>query len=290
MTATPRKGRLPAMMFYVGDWLKDPGLRAVSFAARGLWADMLCLMFDSPTRGVLRHPTGKAVSPEQIARMTGGSRDEVQGLLSELEECGVYSTTEDGAIFSRRMVRDEQARAERAARGAEFGHLGAEHGAKGAEFGHLGGRGKTRDNPGSNGGDSGGNSPPQEPGQNPLLSYSSSTSISSSVSGSIPPSGEEGDATASRRSRSRVFTPPTPSQVAEFCTQHNLSRVDQEAWFGHYIANGWKIGRNSMKSWEACLRTWDRRTTQQATTVPSRRSGGFRGDFLQDFAVEEVAT
>ncbi|QQR81232.1 MAG: hypothetical protein IPJ69_03595 [Deltaproteobacteria bacterium] len=101
--------KLPSFQFYPGDWLKDPSLRSVSYAARGLWTDMLCLMHESDRRGYLQL-NGKPVSLEQLARMTGGSTDEVSHLLQELKDSGVFSCTEHGMIYSRRFVRDEKKR------------------------------------------------------------------------------------------------------------------------------------------------------------------------------------
>jgi len=68
---------------------------------------MLCLMFECNRRGYLQHGTGKPFSHEQIARMVGCSVDELVGLLQELDDCGVFSRTEQGAIYSRRMAREE---------------------------------------------------------------------------------------------------------------------------------------------------------------------------------------
>ena len=39
-----QKKKRPAIMFYHGDWLKEPSLRKSSLAARGAWADLLMLM------------------------------------------------------------------------------------------------------------------------------------------------------------------------------------------------------------------------------------------------------
>lgn len=96
----------PAFQFYVGDWLSDVALRAVSSASRGLWIDMLCLMWQAPRRGYLQHANGHPFTQEQLARATGNSVDEVASMLQELEDCGVLSRSGDGAVFSRRMVRD----------------------------------------------------------------------------------------------------------------------------------------------------------------------------------------
>lgn len=102
--------KLPSLQFYPGDWLKDPKLRSVSLAARGLWMDMLCLMHENDRRGYLQLGSGKPVTAEHLARMTGCSPDDASRLLQELEDSGVYSRTEQDVIYNRRMVRDDQKR------------------------------------------------------------------------------------------------------------------------------------------------------------------------------------
>lgn len=99
----------PSFQFYPGDWLKDPALRSVSLASRGLWIDMLCLMHESDRRGYL-YLSGKPVTAEQLARMTGCSTDDASRQLQELSSSGVCSCTEHGVYYNRRMVRDEQKR------------------------------------------------------------------------------------------------------------------------------------------------------------------------------------
>jgi hypothetical protein len=51
------------------------------------------------------------------------------------------------------------------------------------------------------------------------------------------------------------FKPPTPEEVAAFCKER-YPNVNAEAWFAHYTANGWKVGRNPMKNWKAAVVTW----------------------------------
>lgn len=99
--------RLPFLKFYPNDWLAEPTVRVCSVAARGLWIDMLSLMHLSPRRGYLLAATGSPISPEHLARLTGCSADEVTRLLAELSSSGTCSCTDDGTIYSRRMVRDE---------------------------------------------------------------------------------------------------------------------------------------------------------------------------------------
>ncbi len=102
-------GKLPYFPFYHGDWMKDPNLRRCSRAARGMWADMLCLMMECESRGVFS-AGGVPWSDEEIAAASGGDIGEGLLLLHELLAKGVARRNDQGAIFSRRMVRDEQER------------------------------------------------------------------------------------------------------------------------------------------------------------------------------------
>jgi hypothetical protein len=113
----------PSFQFYPADWLRDPSLRACSLAARGLWMDMISYMHEARPYGHLTLPsvaedgckdTLRPILPNILARMVGGSANEVEGLLAELEAAGVFSRTQAGTIFSRRMVNDEKLREIRA--------------------------------------------------------------------------------------------------------------------------------------------------------------------------------
>ena len=102
--------KAPAFQFYTGDWMKDPCVRALCAEGRGLWIDMLCLMWDSPKKGCLCAPNGNAFSNAHVTRMTGIPEGRVVTLINEMEEIGVFSRGDDGVIFCRRMVRDEENR------------------------------------------------------------------------------------------------------------------------------------------------------------------------------------
>ena len=125
----------PAFQFYPSDWRTDPGLRLCSIAARGLWIEMLCLMHEGEPYGHLT-VQGRQISSDMLARLVGEPPASVKKWLKELEENDVFSLSEEGVIFSRRMVRDEEVRERRAA----GGEAGASHGKKGASHGVKGGR------------------------------------------------------------------------------------------------------------------------------------------------------
>ena len=115
--------KLPAIMFYPGDWMKDPALRATSLFARGLWIDLLCFMHESPKRGFLLLKTGQPMGVKHIARMTGVTLKEATTLTQELVENGVCSIDDAGVIYSRRMIRDEEERASKRRAGQRGGRM-----------------------------------------------------------------------------------------------------------------------------------------------------------------------
>lgn len=112
----------PSFQFFPSDWLRDPGLRSCSLAARGLWIDMLSYMHEGEPYGHLRL-NGQDIRPTTLARMVGTDVRTVRRLLAELLQAGVYSFAEPGTIFSRRMVRDQQLREIR----AQYGYLSEKH-------------------------------------------------------------------------------------------------------------------------------------------------------------------
>jgi hypothetical protein len=102
----------PWLKFYPSDWRSDPALRMCSIGARGLWMEMLCVMHENAGDLAIN---AKGLTPRQLANLAGCGVDEVDALLSELEDAGVFSRREDGTIYSRRMIRDaEKAEADKA--------------------------------------------------------------------------------------------------------------------------------------------------------------------------------
>lgn len=131
--------KLPWMKFYPSDWLSDERLRACSGEARGLWIDMLCLMHKSDRRGYLQL-NGQPLTLDQLARSTGRSTEESARQLQELKTSGVFSVTEHGVIFSRRMVREEG----KSVKCSEAGRLGGNPTLKGQSKGQSKGGDKPK--------------------------------------------------------------------------------------------------------------------------------------------------
>jgi hypothetical protein len=108
----------PSFQFYPADWLRDTALRSCSTGARGLWIDMICYMHEGNPYGYLKVGE-KVILAANLARMVGEPLEVVERWLGELREANVFDV-DDGAICSRRMIRDEKLRQKR----AEGGKLG----------------------------------------------------------------------------------------------------------------------------------------------------------------------
>ena len=100
--------RRPWFKFYPADWRADPGLRMCSLASRGLWADLIGYLHEGEPYGHLTLGGGEIPSDDQIAILCGCSISETKAALAELEKRKVFSRSSLGAIFSRRMVRDNE--------------------------------------------------------------------------------------------------------------------------------------------------------------------------------------
>ena len=62
--------------------------------------------------------------------------------------------------------------------------------------------------------------------------------------------------------------PPTLAEVTAYCRERQ-NAVDPQRFIDYYTANGWKVGKNSMKDWKAAVRTWEGKQRDSATAQRS---------------------
>ena len=62
----------------------------------------------------------------------------------------------------------------------------------------------------------------------------------------------------------KKFTPPTIEEVEAYCKERN-NTVDAETFINFYESKGWYVGKNKMKDWRACVRTWERNRDNNKT-------------------------
>lgn len=53
------------------------------------------------------------------------------------------------------------------------------------------------------------------------------------------------------------FIRPTLDEITIYCQERN-NNIDPQQFIDYYSANGWRVGKNSMKDWKAAVRTWER--------------------------------
>ena len=56
---------------------------------------------------------------------------------------------------------------------------------------------------------------------------------------------------------------PSLEEVEAYCIERD-NDIDPIHFHDYYEANGWKIGKNPMKSWKAAIRTWERNSSGKA--------------------------
>lgn len=64
---------------------------------------------------------------------------------------------------------------------------------------------------------------------------------------------------------SNRFTPPTIEEVTEYCEERN-NGVNAQKFIDFYESKGWMVGKNKMKDWKACVRTWEKETPKKEET------------------------
>lgn len=112
--------------FFPSDYRGDPNVETLSYAGKGLWAELFILMM--MTGGILVHANKQIRETDYalIAKATRGDPKDARRIMPELKNSGVYSVTEEGVIFSRKLVEMTAKRKKKSAAGAEGGKATAQ--------------------------------------------------------------------------------------------------------------------------------------------------------------------
>ncbi len=109
----------PGFYFFCNDWMSDTGLQSCSLAAKGLWIEMINLMWVSPKRGYLLLQNANKPDIKQLAHLVRSTVVQVEELLVELCQNMVYSTDENGVIYCRKILKMEHIRQVRSEAGMQ---------------------------------------------------------------------------------------------------------------------------------------------------------------------------
>jgi hypothetical protein len=68
------------------------------------------------------------------------------------------------------------------------------------------------------------------------------------------------------------FQKPSPEEISAFCVESGIS-IDIQRFIDYYESNGWRVGRNPMKNWQATVRNWAKndKTFKQPATSYSKQ-------------------
>ena len=81
--------------------------------------------------------------------------------------------------------------------------------------------------------------------------------ITENGNASLPKTVPTKETNTKEKKERRIFVIPTMQEVREYC-RHRQNSVDPQKWHDYYSSNGWKVGKNPMKDWQAAVRTWER--------------------------------
>lgn len=54
------------------------------------------------------------------------------------------------------------------------------------------------------------------------------------------------------------YNKPTIEEIREYCIERN-NNINPESFYDFYESKDWYVGKNKMKDWKACVRTWEKR-------------------------------
>lgn len=69
----------------------------------------------------------------------------------------------------------------------------------------------------------------------------------------------------------KKFIKPILEEIKTYCSERKNS-VDADKFINYYDSNGWKVGRNPMKSWQAAIRTWEKSSFDKPTKITTELS------------------
>ena len=67
------------------------------------------------------------------------------------------------------------------------------------------------------------------------------------------------------------FIPPEISEVQDYCLERK-NNIDAENFVDFYSASNWMRGKNKVKDWKACVRTWEKNRRDTSYSSPANLS------------------
>jgi hypothetical protein len=91
----------------------------------------------------------------------------------------------------------------------------------------------------------------------------------------------EGKDSIESKAKSTRFVPPTLEQVQDYCRERG-NDVDAQRFIDFYESKGWMVGKNKMKDWKACVRTWERGSKKTESPKNNDKLKALENYYLQE--------
>ena len=82
------------------------------------------------------------------------------------------------------------------------------------------------------------------------------------------------------------FIKPSIEEIQEYCNERK-NGIPANAFYDFYESKDWYVGKNKMKDWKACIRTWEQRKRKQEN-VPEWFDKKIEGEKVENKELEEL--
>ena len=65
----------------------------------------------------------------------------------------------------------------------------------------------------------------------------------------------------------KVFIKPSIEEIQQYCNERK-NGINANAFYDFYESKDWMVGKNKMKDWKACIRTWEQRNNKNNVIKP----------------------
>jgi predicted phage replisome organizer len=83
------------------------------------------------------------------------------------------------------------------------------------------------------------------------------TECNAHITESVTNNNESKRKSKSKRQSKSNNIPPTLEEVSAYCEERH-NNIDPQVFIDFYESKGWYVGKNKMKDWKACIRTWEK--------------------------------
>jgi len=234
MTDSNQKRKAPAFMFYADDFLA--GTSEMTPEEVGIYIRLLCHQW---TKG------GIPNDEERAARIAGVPITTPIGSPSLRYVLTKFTQSDDGLLRNKRLEEVRQNQLANRLKQAESGRIGAA-------------RRWNNGNPNGN--------PNGVPIATPMANGWRNDSFPSPIPTPNP--------VDNNYSLNRGFVEPTRDEVALQAAKIGMAETEVDKFLAYYGSNGWRVGKNRMKSWPHALAGWAARSRERVVTNGQSRLFG----------------